>query len=113
MGYRLQGAVAISFEALTKEYIHGGSGLTAAIEPTTVNSNGTRTPRRSSGLPFVDSIENHCAIVRSPLEQNEAGRLVQQVAVGMSIAQHPPHRPVRALLTHTVLTLDIWRRSAQ
>jgi hypothetical protein len=28
------------------------------------------------------------------------------------IARHPPHGPVRALLTHTVLTLDIWRRSA-
>jgi hypothetical protein len=43
----------------------------------------------------------------------EADRLVVTVAVGISIARHPPHRPVRALLTHTVLTLDIWRRSAQ
>jgi hypothetical protein len=40
-------------------------------------------------------------------------RCFDLVAVGMSIARHPPHRPVRALLTHTVLTLDIWRRSAQ
>jgi hypothetical protein len=45
--------------------------------------------------------------------KKEAGRLVVAVAVGISIARHPPHRPVRALLTHTVLTLDIWRRSAQ
>ena len=45
--------------------------------------------------------------------QKEADRLVVGVAVGMSIARHPPHRAVRALLTHTVLTLDIWRRSAQ
>src|ERR1700674_1197337 len=30
----------------------------------------------------------------------------------MPIARHPPHGPVRALLTHTVLTLDISRRSA-
>ena len=28
------------------------------------------------------------------------------VAVGMPIARHPPHRPVLARLTHTVLTLD-------
>ena len=56
--------------------------------------------------------ENICAMVAQRL-QKEAGRLVVTVAVGMSIARHPPHRPVRALLTHTVLTLDIWRRSAQ
>jgi len=28
------------------------------------------------------------------------------VAVGMPVARHPPHRPVLALLTHTVPTLD-------
>src|SRR5260370_27414587 len=31
----------------------------------------------------------------------------------MPIARHPPHRPVLALLTHTVPTLDTWRRSAR
>ena len=29
-----------------------------------------------------------------------------RVAVGMPVARHPPHRPVLALLTHTVPTLD-------
>src|ERR1700746_281764 len=29
----------------------------------------------------------------------------------MPIARHPPHRPVLARLTHTVLTLDAWRRN--
>ena len=29
------------------------------------------------------------------------------VAVGMPIARHPPHRPVLALLAHTVPTLDV------
>ena len=33
------------------------------------------------------------------------------VAVGTSIAARPPHRSVRALLTHTALTSDGWRRS--
>jgi hypothetical protein len=28
------------------------------------------------------------------------------VAVGTTVARRPPHRPVLALLTHTVLTLD-------
>ena len=32
------------------------------------------------------------------------------VAVGMRVAPHPPHRSVRALLTHTVLTLDVLPR---
>lgn len=53
------------------------------------------------------------AKVPEPLFKTQRADLVRQVAVGMSIARHPPHRPVRALLTHTVLTLDIWRRSAQ
>src|ERR1035438_10602042 len=30
----------------------------------------------------------------------------------MPVARHPPHRSVRALLTHTVLTLDVWTQSA-
>src|ERR1035441_2578725 len=34
------------------------------------------------------------------------------VAVGMPVTRHPPHRPVLALLTHTVLTSDIWRQTA-
>jgi hypothetical protein len=51
-------------------------------------------------------------LVLSRLQKKRAD-LCSEVAVGISIARHPPHRPVRALLTHTVLTLDIWRRSAQ
>jgi hypothetical protein len=35
----------------------------------------------------------------------------RRVAVGMAIADHPPHRSVRALLTHTALTLDEERQS--
>src|ERR1019366_1897036 len=34
------------------------------------------------------------------------------VAVGMPVARHPPHRSVRALLTHTVLTSDVLTQSA-
>src|ERR1035438_4475497 len=34
------------------------------------------------------------------------------VAVGMPVTRHPPHRPVLALLTHTVLTSDIGRQTA-
>jgi hypothetical protein len=33
------------------------------------------------------------------------------VAVGMPVTQHPPHKTVRASLTHTASTLDDWRRS--
>ena len=36
-----------------------------------------------------------------------------RVAVGTTISDRPPHRSVRALLTHTAPTLDIWRRSAR
>ena len=35
------------------------------------------------------------------------------VAAGVPIARHPPHGPVLVRLTHTVLTLDAWRRSLQ
>src|ERR1019366_8224608 len=33
------------------------------------------------------------------------------VAVGMPVARHPPHRSVRALQTHTVLTSDVLTQS--
>jgi hypothetical protein len=33
------------------------------------------------------------------------------VAVGTLITERPPHRSVRALLTHTAPTLDAWRQS--
>src|SRR5260370_28384346 len=40
------------------------------------------------------------------------------VAVGMAVTGHPPHRPVLAVLPHTVLTSDVppqggWRRNAR
>ena len=35
------------------------------------------------------------------------------VAVGTAIADRPPHRSVRALLTHTAPTSDIWRQSGR
>jgi hypothetical protein len=34
-----------------------------------------------------------------------------RVAVGMPVTRHPPHRPVLALLTHTVPTSDAWAPS--
>src|ERR1700689_3683060 len=34
------------------------------------------------------------------------------VAVGMPVAQHPPHRSVRAEFPHTALILDEWRQIA-
>src|SRR6516225_9778558 len=33
------------------------------------------------------------------------------VAVGMPVAQHPPHRSPRAALPHEALILDEWRQS--
>src|ERR1017187_8368909 len=48
-------------------------------------------------------------------EQGGRGRMSlagARVAVGMPVTRHPPHRPVLALLTHTVLTSDIWRQTA-
>ncbi len=35
------------------------------------------------------------------------------VTVGTDIADRPPHRSVRARLTHTALTSDVWRQSAR
>src|SRR5664279_2271516 len=43
---------------------------------------------------------------------SRAGLPAGWVAVGMPVTRHPPHRPVLALLTHTVLTSDIWRQTA-
>src|ERR1039457_491576 len=47
-----------------------------------------------------------------PLRETARLEAVSWVAVGMPVARHPPHRSVRALLTHTVLTLDVWMQSA-
>ena len=33
------------------------------------------------------------------------------IAVGMAVTRHPPHRSGRALLTHPVPTLGVWRRN--
>ena len=40
-----------------------------------------------------------------PLIQNQ--QIQNSIAVGTVIADRPPHRPVRAELPHTVLTLDV------
>ena len=48
------------------------------------------------------------AALRAP----KSGPTRPAVAVGMPVARHPPHRSVRALLTHTVLTLDVLPRKA-
>src|ERR1039457_7289174 len=47
-----------------------------------------------------------------PLRETARLEAVSWVAVGMPVARHPPHRSVRALLTHTVLILDVWTQSA-
>jgi hypothetical protein len=53
---------------------------------------------------------------KEPLVENrvyvEGEEAVYGVAVGMLVSQHPLHRSVRALLTHTAPTSSIWRRSA-
>src|SRR5256884_9127889 len=36
-----------------------------------------------------------------------------RVAVGTAVTHCPPHRPVLALLVHTVPTSDVWRRNAR
>ena len=41
-----------------------------------------------------------------------SGRIPALVAVGMPVAQHPPHRSPRAALPHGAPTLDEWRRNA-
>src|ERR1017187_6526606 len=46
-----------------------------------------------------------------PLRETARLEAVSWVAVGCRSARHPPHRSVRALLTHTVLTLDVWTQS--
>ena len=46
------------------------------------------------------------------IDRKRTSTFLDLVAVGMPIARHPPHRPVLALLAHTVPTLDAWRRSA-
>jgi len=38
---------------------------------------------------------------------NEYAFVFIRVAVGMPVSRHPPHRSVLALLTHTVLSLDV------
>ena len=38
-------------------------------------------------------------------------KVSRSVAVGTAVARCPPHGPVLAQLAHTVLTLDVWRRS--
>jgi len=41
------------------------------------------------------------------------GRLaIGPVAVGTTVTHRPPHRSVHALLTHTALILDVWRKIA-
>jgi hypothetical protein len=47
------------------------------------------------------------------IDRKRTSTFLDLVAVGMPIARHPPHRPVLALLAHTVPTLDVWRRSAR
>ena len=36
----------------------------------------------------------------------ELSNMLGTLAVGMAVTSHPPHRPVRAALPHTVPTLD-------
>jgi hypothetical protein len=52
------------------------------------------------------------SIAREPLgigepADNDVGVEERPVAVGTAVADCPPHRPVLALLTHTVPTLDV------
>jgi hypothetical protein len=47
-----------------------------------------------------------------PWAKTETAKPGNRVAVGMRVASHPPHRSVRALLTHTAPSLDAWRQSA-
>src|ERR1039458_8343275 len=62
-----------------------------------------RSVRVASGMPPAGS----------SFQGGEASELRSDwVAVGMPVTRHPPHRPVLALLTHTVLTSDIWRQTA-
>src|SRR6266849_2305243 len=42
-----------------------------------------------------------------------SGRIPAEVAVGMPVAQHPPHRSPRANCPHEAPTLDEWRRTAR
>jgi hypothetical protein len=56
-----------------------------------------------------------CALLRGSSSPRTPTRLraKKRVAVGTDIADRPPRRSVRALLTHTALTSDAWRQSAR
>jgi hypothetical protein len=71
---------------------------------------------------YRDVMENLVNDHPSPLElQVQTSRVYAEiatneytplVAVGTVVTHCPPHGPVLARLTHTVLTLDVWRRNA-
>jgi hypothetical protein len=63
---------------------------------------------RPSGKPSGCRIEIRLDACFEPSEkfQRASRRFSTPVAVGTAVTHCPPHRPVLALLTHTVLTLD-------
>src|SRR5664279_3767903 len=77
----------------------------AADAPTRVvqSIEGT-VPQRGRQL-----IVGGCGQVAQPLQR--PADPAAAVAVGMPVTRHPPHRPVLALLTHTVPTSDAWAPS--
>jgi hypothetical protein len=71
--------------------------------------------RKASQVRNVQHIEYFANGVDPPaLADTRKSAAMVGVAVGTTVTCRPPHRPVLALLTHTVLTLDlgIWRRIA-
>src|SRR6266851_1636686 len=73
---------------------------------------------QSQGLPIPAGRVAHAGVDRRRFVGAGASirardRRRCRVAVGTAVTRCPPHRPVLALLVHTVPTLDVWRRSAR
>src|SRR6266852_1358367 len=79
--------------------------------PKTINITGTVAHR--AGGWMHESIRGRPAGGEKCLLTSPFIGLALRVAVGTAVTRCPPHRPVLALLVHTVPTLDVWRRSAR
>jgi hypothetical protein len=76
-----------------------------------VSLHAVEDPQRLSGRLSVCRAGTRAGAWRARQDKGR-GRVSIRVAVGMPVARHPPHRSVRALLTHTVLTSDVFPREA-
>src|SRR5215470_5685795 len=81
----------------------GETGRTSACSVTGFSSRHTTGSVGSYGFSYVARTSSILAMYSSSSSAT--------VAVGMPVAQHPPHRSPRAALPHEALILDEWRQS--